>query len=144
MNAIMHRIEFNQDPQTLYQALTDVKQLSGWWTRVEHANGDPERLRFYFGPNGEHTVDMAVREARPNELVVWRCEAGPWTQTGDFRFEIQALERGCALSFTHSGWSESDDFFRHCNSKWGYFFTVSLKQLVETGTGHPHPQDPDI
>jgi len=46
--------------------------------------------------------------------------------------------------FRHSGWLKQDEFFGHCNAKWGYFLAMSLKPYVETGAGAPHPKDPNI
>jgi len=145
MNAILHRVEFDAAPQQVFHALTEVDQLSGWWTRAQLLEQD--QLRFSFGPEGEHKLTMAVTERVPNRVVNWRCQSGPWVDTEGFQFEIQASERGAVLLFSNPGWGDSDeilDFFRHCNTKWGYFLGVSLKQFVETGRGQPHPMDPNI
>jgi hypothetical protein len=42
--------------------------------------------------------------------------------------------------FKHEGWREPVEFMSHGSTKWATFL-MSLKQLVETGTGGPHPQD---
>lgn len=81
---------------------------------------------------------------KSNELVVWHCLAGLWTETGLFTFSISPDERGAVLNFSHQGWSETNDFYQHCNSKWGFFLVVSLKSYLEKGVGQPHPNDPNI
>jgi hypothetical protein len=40
----------------------------------------------------------------------------------------------------HEGWREPVEFMSQYSTKWATFL-MSLKQLVETGTGAPHPQD---
>ncbi|WP_157828049.1 hypothetical protein [Paraglaciecola sp. MB-3u-78] len=56
----------------------------------------------------------------------------------------EVKKRDAVLHFNHQGWSEADDFFQHCNCKWGFFLAVSLKSYLEKGVGQPHPQDPNI
>lgn len=89
-------------------------------------------------------VDMQIETLTTNELVVWQCVAGPWQETGSFIFSITPDERGAVLHFKHQGWKETDDFYQHCNCKWGFFLAVSLKSYLEKGLGQPHPQDPNI
>ncbi|MBJ7451719.1 MAG: hypothetical protein JHC71_06490, partial [Blastococcus sp.] len=42
--------------------------------------------------------------------------------------------------FRHEGWREPVEFMSHCSTKWATYL-VSLKQLLETGTGAPDPRD---
>ena len=44
------------------------------------------------------------------------------------------------MLFRHEGWREPVEFMHHCSTKWATFL-MSLKQLVETGTGAPDPRD---
>ncbi len=141
MHEILHKVAINTNPQALYAALTEDAGLSAWWSRSE-TNHDLTTI--FFGPEGEHQVKMRHKAKVPEQKVVWQCESGPWQETGEFLFEIKATEQGCDLYFSHQGWPAADDFYRHCNSKWGYFFTVSLKPYLETGQGTPHPHDSNI
>jgi hypothetical protein len=47
------------------------------------------------------------------------------------------------MLFEHAGWREPVEFMNHCSTKWAIFL-MSLKSLVETGTGAPHPRDVQI
>ena len=143
MTAILHRIELRESPRHVYDALSTTAGLAAWWTpMVETDARVGGEARFRFG-DGEHGPDMRITELQPGERVAWHCERGPW-QGHDFVFDIRPGPKGAVLLFSHSGWAAADEFFMHCNSKWGYFLGVSLKSLVETGTGAPHPQDPDL
>jgi uncharacterized protein YndB with AHSA1/START domain len=145
MHNILHRIVIETTPDKLYRALTTQQGLSAWWTK-NSSNGDNvgSAISFLFGPDGSHQVDMQIKALKSNELVVWQCVAGPWTETGLFTFSISADERGAVLHFSHQGWNETNDFYQHCNSKWGFFLAVSLKSYLEIGEGQPHPRDPNI
>jgi len=141
---ILHRIVIEASSDKVYEALTSQEGLSAWWTRAKTTGGVGSVISFFFGPNGEHQIKMEVTEWVPNKSVIWKCIEGPWVDTGTFQFQIEKDERGSAVKFNHSGWQEADEFYMHCNSKWGFFLAVSLKNLLETGKGMPHPGDPDI
>ena len=52
--------------------------------------------------------------------------------------------RGTAIvMFAHTGWREAVPFMNHCSTKWATFL-MSLKQLVETGSGQPAPHDVQV
>jgi len=42
--------------------------------------------------------------------------------------------------FAHEGWREPVEFMYHCSTKWAVYL-LSLKSLLETGAGAPHPRD---
>ena len=44
------------------------------------------------------------------------------------------------VSFGHRNWREPIEFMAHCSMKWATFL-LSLRQLVETGSGRPAPDD---
>ncbi|MGJ8670526.1 MAG: SRPBCC family protein [Oceanococcus sp.] len=144
MTSIKHRVIIETTPDKLFQAITNEQGLSSWWTKAQVAEKPARQIKFFFGPSGEHVVEMATMEVVPNRKVSWKCTAGPWEMTDQFIFLIEPDARGSALTFENSGWPEQDDFYAHCNAKWGFFLAVSLKSHLETGAGQPHPMDPNI
>ena len=144
MTEILHRVEIEASPEKLYQALTEQTGLSAWWTKTETTAKEGSIASFLFGPNGEHRCDMKITKLVPNKRVEWQCTAGPWVNTSGFSFEIKPIERGAVVLFANRGWAEPSEFFMHCNCKWGFFLGVSLKNYLETGTGKPHPEDPNF
>lgn len=46
----------------------------------------------------------------------------------------------CIVRFGHLHWREAVEFTAHCSMKWAAFL-LSLRDLVETGTGRPAPHD---
>ncbi len=141
MHGIFLKINIEVSPKKVFQALTTEKGLSSWWTKAEQQK---DSITFSFGPSGEHEVVMSLLSVIPNKEVEWQCSAGPWEEKGKFTFSITENENGSSLDFSHVGWPEIDDFYKHCNAKWGYFLVISLKQYLETGIGAPHPKDPSI
>ena len=141
---ILHRVIIETTPTKLFQALTQQEGLSAWWTKNEASTEVGGHIIFGFGPQGEHKVGMQIIELVTDKIVKWRCTEGPWEGIGEFGFDIQPHERGAVLKFSHSAWKEADDFYMHCNCKWGFFLGVSLKEYLETGQGKPHPQNPNF
>lgn len=144
MTSILHRVVIEASPEKVYSALTEQDSLSAWWTRAKTEAKVDSHVSLFFGAGGEHEVKMKITDLVPNERICWKCIEGPWVNTKAFEFNIQPHERGSDLQFSNLGWSETGEFFMHCNSKWGFFLTVSLKNLLETGKGQPHPNEPNI
>ncbi|RKS77935.1 uncharacterized protein YndB with AHSA1/START domain [Motilibacter peucedani] len=143
MADILHRIGVEgSTPQAVYEAITTMDGLSGWW--AEKTTGSTEVggvVEFRFRPGG---FDMQVVELEPGSHVRWLVVDGPaeWVgthvdwrlrQDGDFTIVL----------FRHEGWREPVEFMSHCSTKWATYL-LSLKQLLETGTGAPDPRDLQI
>jgi len=140
MADILHRIGVeNSSPQRVYDALSTLDGLSGWWAEKTTGDTDPGGvIEFRFGPGG---IDMEVVELDPGRLVRWEVVGGPeeWIGT-EVRFDIRQDGDWTIVLFRHEGWREPVEFMSHCSTKWATYL-VSLKQLLETGTGAPDPRD---
>jgi uncharacterized protein YndB with AHSA1/START domain len=140
---ILHRIGVQDaSPETVYDALTTVDGLAGWWTDDTKGSGDVGgTLAFRFPPGG---FDMKVIEARPAERVSWRVVDGPaeWVGT-TIDWDLRQDGDYTIVLFSHRGWAEPVEFMYHCSTKWAIFL-MSLKALVETGKGAPSPDDVQI
>ena len=137
---ILHRVGMKSASlDEVYAALTTIEGLSGWW--ATDTKGQPEvggTLEFRFEPGG---FDMLVLESNPAESVLWEVIDGPaeWIGT-TVRWDIKQAGDYTIVLFAHEGWKEPVEFMYHCSTKWATFL-MSLKQLVETGTGAPEPYD---
>ena len=138
---ILHRVGVkDSSPEKVYDALTTVEGLAGWWTEETTGNGDVGGvLEFRFPPLGG--FDMEVVEAVPDKRVSWRVVDGPaeWIGT-TVDWDLRQDGDWTIVMFRHAGWSEPVDFMHHCSTKWATFL-LSLKELVETGRGRPAPDD---
>ncbi|WP_328663682.1 SRPBCC family protein [Streptomyces sp. NBC_00328] len=138
MADILHRVGTTAARETVYQALTTVDGLAAWWTTDTEGSGD-DVLQFRFGDVGG--FDMKVLELQPDTRVRWEVVSGPeeWVGT-TVTFDLKQEGEWTIVLFAHEGWREQVEFMNHCTTKWALFL-MSLKSLVETGTGAPHPHD---
>lgn len=137
---ILHRIGVaDSSPDKLYDALTTLEGLSGWWASdTKGSAGVGGVLEFRFGPGG---IDMQVVELKPAERVLWRVVGGPAEWIGTMvNWEIKQEGAYTIVLFSHTGWKEPVEFMHHCSTKWAVFL-MSLKSLLESGTGNPEPRD---
>jgi uncharacterized protein YndB with AHSA1/START domain len=138
---ILHRVGITASPAKVYDALTTVPGLARWWTTDTSGDGDGT-LRFRFGDVGG--FDMKVVALEPDTTVEWEVVEGPaeWVGT-TVSFELSQEGEWTIVLFAHAGWREPCEFMNHCSTKWAIFL-MSLKSLVETGVGAPHPHDMQI
>jgi uncharacterized protein YndB with AHSA1/START domain len=137
---ILHRIGAEASTvDEAFAALSTIDGLAGWWasdTTGESRVGGT--IHFTFAP-GE--IDMEVKELVPGKVVRWEVVGGPpeWIGT-EVVFELRQEGNFAIVLFEHRGWAAPVEFMYHCSTKWATFL-VSLKQLLETGTGAPEPVD---
>jgi uncharacterized protein YndB with AHSA1/START domain len=140
---ILHRVGVKaSSPDAVYDALTTVDGLAGWWT--DDTSGDADVggvLEFRFIPGG---FDIEVLDLVRSKHVGWQVIGGPeeWIGT-TIDWDLQQDGDYTIVMFKHEGWKEPVDFMYHCSTKWGSYL-MSLKALVETGTGAPSPRDVQI
>jgi uncharacterized protein YndB with AHSA1/START domain len=140
---ILHRVGVKTaSPEKVYDALTTVEGLAGWWT--DDTKGKPEVggvLEFRFPAGG---FDMEVVDQQPSDRVSWKVVAGPeeWVGT-TIDWQLRQDGEHTIVLFGHRGWREPVEFMHHCSTKWATFL-MSLKSLVETGDGAPAPRDVHI
>jgi uncharacterized protein YndB with AHSA1/START domain len=135
---IRHRVGMTVAPEKVYTALTTTEGLAAWWTTDTTGDGDGV-LKFRFGSVGG--FDMKVVDLQPNRRVEWEVIDGPpeWVGT-TVTFDLSQDGEWTIILFTHAGWREPVEFMNHCSTKWASFL-LSLKSVVETGQGAPHPND---
>ena len=137
---ILHKVGIkSSSPNDVYRALTEIDDLSAWWTidtKGESKVGGA--LQFRFGAGG---FDMKVLELHPATRVLWQVVDGPeeWIAT-TISFDLRQNDDWTIINFKHAGWKRPVEFMHHCSTKWAVFL-LSLKSLLETGKGAPYPND---
>jgi uncharacterized protein YndB with AHSA1/START domain len=143
MADILHRIGVERSsPEQVYDALTTLDGLSGWWTeKTSGETGPGGVIEFRFRAGG---FDMKVAELDPGRRVRWEVVDGPpeWIGTS-VRWDLRQDGDYTIVLFEHQGWREPIEFMNHCSTKWATFL-MSLKQFLETGKGAPDPHDVKI
>lgn len=138
MKSICHRLSIKVSPGKVYEALTEEKGLSGWWTPETKAKPEVNSIaRFAFGPT--YFKEMKITKLEPNSKVEWQCITGyeDWIGT-TVTFELTPNDKGTALILRHEGWKEYTPAVATCSYDWAMFLR-SLRLLCETGQGRPYP-----
>ena len=136
---IRHEVGIKATPNAIYQALTDSKKLSQWWTDTRGNSKVGNHLEFWFGDFCQKFEVITLKE---NELVCWKAAKDgmeEWAGT-EISFTLKAEKNQCFVHFIHSGWKSNTGLLPHCSTKWAVFM-LSLKDLLEKGKGHPAPND---
>ena len=147
MADILHRVGIKSSLDEVYKALTTREGLAAWWTnntQGESKVGGALKFRFSAGGSEIGGFDMKVLELQPARRVLWQVVDGPaeWIGT-KISFELKQEDEYSIVLFKHQDWKEPVEFMYHCSTKWALFL-LSLKSLVETGSGAPDPRDVKI
>jgi uncharacterized protein YndB with AHSA1/START domain len=138
MPDILHRVGIGVAPKKVYEALTTIQGLRNWWTT--ETKGSAKKggvINFGF-------CKMKVMEAKSGKLVHWNCVGGPkeWLGT-EVSFQLTRKMNQTFVLFKHAHWAEPVEFMHHCSTKWAVFL-LSLRDLLERGSGRPAPYDEKI
>ena len=117
--------------EAIFDAVTTLAGLRGWWTALVSGPADRAAgaLRFEFAGLEEHIV-MRVEEVRKPAFVRWTClehtSLPEWNGT-QVTFSLEELgSEHCAVTLRHIGVAPD----------WDHFF-ASLVSYVERGAGAP-------
>jgi uncharacterized protein YndB with AHSA1/START domain len=139
-SAIFHCFRIKAEAQKVFEFLTTLDGLAGWWTSDTTGHTYPGgKIRFGF-PNGFYDM-VKVTEVLKNQQVKWEVVESSfalgheWIGT-EICFELTEDNGITTVRFTHSKWKDITDFFGECNYHWGIYMH-SLKSLCETGEGNP-------
>jgi uncharacterized protein YndB with AHSA1/START domain len=140
---ILHRVGIKSSSDKVFEALTQEKSLSGWWSKNVTASPVVGAVdKFRFGDRGFN--DMKIMELVPGKRVRWQCVDGApeWIGT-ELTFDLKVEAGSTVVLFAQRGWKEQVEFMHYCSTKWATYL-LSLKSLCEIGKGTPYPDDVDI
>lgn len=141
---INHKIGIKKSPEEVFKILGTVEGISKWWTRdTTGDNHKGGKIHFSFQKRLDKSYDVLaeIKELDSPKKVCWKIVEGPqeWLGT-EILFNLIPSEEETIIHFSHKNWTSSTDFMAQCNTKWAVFL-LSLKDLLETGRGHPFPED---
>ena len=144
MADILHRVGIKSSLHQVYEALAKPEGPAAWWTSNTQGQSKVGGvLKFRFSADGKEIggFDMKVLELQPGKRVLWRVVEGPaeWIGT-KISFDLRQEGDWTLVFFKHQGWKEPVEFMHHCSTKWGVFL-LSMKSLLQTGSGSPYPND---
>ncbi|MBC7850417.1 MAG: SRPBCC domain-containing protein [Chitinophagaceae bacterium] len=134
--------------EEVYNAVNNVR---GWWS--EQIDGQTHVLgeTFNYRHKEAHLCKIKVVELVPKERVVWLVlenyfnfteDKNEWQNT-KIIFEISEINGTTQLQFTHVGLTPAYECYKICFDAWTNYITVSLRNLITTGTGKPNPKEGD-
>jgi hypothetical protein len=131
------------------EAFAGVMDLRGWWLSEPDGEFAEVGDTFVFDVPGAHCTTHVLTELVPNERVVWRVSEGwmgfvkdttEWDGT-DTVFEVSRVGDTTQVRFTHVGLVPSLECYESCSTNWHASITGSLRDLITTGSGNPHPRN---
>jgi len=144
MTDIIHRIGIKAPISKVHAALSTVAGIAGWWTEETSGESTPGgTVRVVFRSKAGEEIGNAkfTISKSTSEEITWRFTAGPeeWIGT-DVTFALSQQGESTIVIFGHRNWREAIEFTAHCSMKWATFL-LSLRQLIESGSGQPSPED---
>ncbi|HEX5407116.1 MAG TPA: SRPBCC domain-containing protein [Pseudonocardiaceae bacterium] len=125
-------------PDVLFDALTTLDGLAGWWTDVTGSGSEGGELKFFF--SFPQPCVMRVDEATRPTVVRWTvtsCDFLPdWVGTRPMFRIVDVVGGASELRFRHHGLTAELDCIQDCTAGWNHFLT-SLRRYVESGRGMP-------
>jgi len=124
-------------PEAVFDAVTSLAGITGWWTRATGSAGVGGQVELWFDPPEPCVV--RVDEATRPTLVQWTvtsCFLDEWVGTRP-TFAITPIDDDeCELEFVHHGLTPALDCIEMCTRGWD-FFIPSLRAYAEVGGGNP-------
>ncbi len=126
MADILHRLNINAPPETVFDAIATVEGIRNWWTddsSCAPAAGGVSEFRFM---NGEVVFRMRVDEHDPGRRLAWTClgDYDEWNGTTiTWSFE-PAADGGTTLNLAHCGWASTEKEYPQCNASWGHLLHI--------------------
>ena len=132
MPNILHRVGIAAEPMRVFEALTTVEGIRGWW--ISETTGEAtEGAQFQFRKN---RIDVV--HADPS-LVTWRYTgpASDWVGT-EIKFKLEWRDGQTFVLFSHEGWQQENEFMHGCSTNWASYL-ISLKSGAEGHIFNPYP-----
>jgi len=161
MPQIAYKFSVNALPARVYEALTDQKHVSQWWTpdcTMDRKTGGRAKFEFKSSSGAlDGYAIMRIEKLIPNKLVEWKCTEQDYQGVSDWvgttiRFRLSPNPAdGTDVDFAHLDWQNREGSFRRCTDGWNHVLITSLKNYIEKGKGEPYlahletegRQDPD-
>ena len=140
MARVKHRVGIRGDVTEIYTSLIHPEKLSRWW--ASSASGIPqagEKLNLVFAELATLTFSLSRLQADQEVILDCTNGPGPW-QGSRLLFTLENANGQVFLTLVHENTSASDDDFLYFNTKWPIYL-LSLRDYIETGSGHPYPRD---
>ncbi len=138
----------DKTPKEVYDAINDVR---GWWS--ENIEGSTDKLddEYVYNYKDVHYCRIKLVEMIPERKVVWQVLSNYFKFTEDKSewngtkviFDISQQEGKTAIKFTHEGLVPQYECYEICREAWTNYIQESLRDLINSGKGHPNTKEDD-
>lgn len=136
---IMHAVEIQADPATVYRAITTKEGESSFWTRRSEIQPEVGSVATFGFPEAPVDLKMRVETLKDDQLVEWSClgDFPNWEGT-QVSWSLEPKDGGTMLMFRHGGWAKSypEAEWAGVNFVWGQV-VAHLKAYAESGKPKP-------
>ncbi|UTW67577.1 SRPBCC domain-containing protein [bacterium SCSIO 12643] len=136
MQTLYHTFHIDSTFEKVFESLTTIDGLSGWWTKT--TSGDANLNGTVFFKFAEYaTFEMKVVQVQENLMVVWKSVSGnpDWEGT-HIAFKLSENDNKVMVQFTHGAFSDDYSALGNINFSWGRYLE-SLRNYCEKGVGAP-------
>ena len=140
MAKVKHKVGIIGPIDAIFQSLVTNDGLSGWWaSSATGKTGIGRRIDLAFSELA--VLSFEYDELQSNKIVRLKCVSGPgpW-QGSELLFELEQSDEQVFLTLTHQNSNSSEEEFLYFSTKWPIYL-LSLKDLIEAGSGRPYPHD---
>lgn len=133
-------IKVPQSPAEAFKAICNVR---AWWQGIITGNTDQLNEEFVYAMEPHHVTTQKIVELIPNNKVVWLVteskinfvsNKNEWLNT-KIIFDIEDIDGGTKLAFTHQGLLPSIECYGGCSNAWTALIEKNLYSLITTGKG---------
>ena len=130
-------------PQSSEEVFKAICNVAAWWQGRITGNADKLGDEFIYAMEPHHVTTQKIVELIPNNKVVWLVteskinfvsDKNEWLNT-KIIFDIEEVDGGTKLTFTHQGLLPSIECYGGCSNAWTALIEKSLYSLITTGKG---------
>ena len=130
--AIYHNLTIQSKPQKVFDGISRPEHLNNWWTKK--CSGTPklgEVYNFFFTEDYDWYGKVTQCETNKRFYISMTESDADWNST-TFGFELEPLNGGTLLSFSHKGWPKCNAHFKKSSFCWAILLS-GLKNYLEKG-----------
>jgi uncharacterized protein YndB with AHSA1/START domain len=138
MHDIVHELTIAAPPPQVFDAITTVAGLAGWWSDDVSTSAEAtvaEGAEITIGLGEDRTVvHLRIDTLDPPLLAHLTCLDGPeeWAGT-ELAFRVESDDQGgSVLRFWHGGWEYEDGALPRCSFEWAMDL-ARLRDACESG-----------
>ena len=126
---IHHAMVVHNQPDRLYEALTQSRDLAVWMDAPTLAQPEVGSLIEFHHDQGQRILKLAITDLEDSKLVRWRVVQPVWPSDAAeqvITWTLLAFHGSTLVGFRMDGWTRDDDIYASVSYKWASFM-VRLK-----------------